>query len=94
MQPKHIRAFEIEHTRFHLTDRGDGHLQVSSIHPYDDAHYHWAFQHTDGSWKVYRAGRYQISLGSLYQRLTPEQVAEKLLALDRAAHIQPRRAIW
>ena len=36
MNPKHIRTFEIEGTRFHLTDRGDGTLQVTSIHPYDE----------------------------------------------------------
>lgn len=29
MNPKHIRAFYIGHQRFHVTDRGDGTLQVS-----------------------------------------------------------------
>lgn len=44
MNPKHIRAFYIGHQRFHVTDRGDGTLQVSSIHPYDETDYHWAYQ--------------------------------------------------
>lgn len=35
MKPKHIRAFYIGRQRFHVTDRGDGTLQVSSIHPHD-----------------------------------------------------------
>ena len=93
METKHIRSFEIEHTTFSLNVHA-ARLYLSSLHPYDDAEYHWAFLHSDGSWKVYRAGRYQISLGSIYEHLSPEQVAAKLLALDRAAHIQPRRAIW
>ena len=44
MKPKHIRAFYIGRQRFHVTDRGNGTLQVSSIHPYDETDYHWAFQ--------------------------------------------------
>lgn len=39
MKPKHIRAFEIGRQRFHVTDRGDGTLQVTSIHPYDNTDY-------------------------------------------------------
>lgn len=44
MKPKHIRAFEIDRQRFHVTERTDGKLQVSSIHPYDETEYHWAMQ--------------------------------------------------
>ena len=51
MKPKHIRAFEIKGTRFHVTDRGNGTLQVSSVHAYDWTEYHWALHGctTDGS---------------------------------------------
>ena len=36
MKPTHIRAFKVRDQRFHLTDRGDGTLVVTSIHPYDE----------------------------------------------------------
>lgn len=83
------KSFEIERTQFSVQEAG-GRLYVKSIHPYDDTEYHWAFMHYDGTWKVYRAGRYQITFGSIYERLSPEQVARKLLALDKAAGLKPR----
>lgn len=58
MKPKHIRAFYIGRQRFHVTDRGDGTLQVSSIHPYDETDYHWAFQASKSCWpSAAKAGR-------------------------------------
>ena len=94
METKHIRNFEIEHITFSLNASG-GRLYLQSLHPYDETESHWAFMDThDGSWRVYRAGRYQITLGSAWERLSPEQAAVKLLAIDRAAGLKPRRAIW
>ena len=57
MKPKHIRAFYIGRQRFHVTDRGDGTLQVSSIHPHDETDYHWAFQASKSCWHICREGR-------------------------------------
>ena len=57
MKPKHIRAFYIGRQRFHVTDRGDGTLQVSSIHPYDETDYHWAYQASKSCWHICREGR-------------------------------------
>lgn len=83
------KSFRIDGTQFSAQEAG-GRLYVKSIHPYDDTEYHWAFMCFDGTWKVYRAGRYQITFGSIYQRLSPEQVAVKLLALDEATGLMPR----
>ena len=91
---KHIRSFQIEGIEFTLN--GDnGRMYLQSHHPYDLTDYHWAVMDPhEGSWRVVRAGRYQITLGSAMTRLSPEQVATKLLALDRAAGLKPRPAIW
>ena len=91
MTPRHIRAFQIGRQRFHVTDRGDGTLQVSSIHPYDETNYHWARQGVTGhSWFVFREGKRVATLG----QLTKEQVAQELLNLDRQAHLHRRGGIW
>lgn len=90
----HIRNFQIEGTEFTLNGK-DGRMYLQSHHPYDNTEYHWAVRDPqDGSWKVYRAGRYQITLGSAMTQLDPETVAHKLLALDRAAGLKPHTAIW
>ena len=91
---KHIRSFQIESIRFTLDD-ADGKVYLKSIHPYDQTEYHWAVMDPHaGSWQVFRDGRYQITLGSAMARLSPEQAASKLLALDRATWLKPRIAIW
>ena len=41
MTPKHIRGFDIGRQHFHVTQRSDGTLQVSSLHPYDETNYHF-----------------------------------------------------
>ena len=93
MKPRHIRAFEIEGTRFHLTDRGDGTLQVSSIHPYDETEYHWARQASKSCWHICHCG-HRVKTLQEHTGVTPEQVAHCLLAADREAGLTPRRAIW
>ena len=57
MKPKHIRAFKVRKQLFHLTDRGDGTLVVTSIHPYDEIEYHWAQQASKSCWRIYRCGK-------------------------------------
>ncbi len=95
MKPKHIRAFEIEGTRFHVTDRGDGTLQVSSIHPYDETEYHWAYRASKSVWHICRNCRKVSSIGSMSgSEITEETIAQFLLQADKDAQLQPRRAIW
>lgn len=94
MKPKHIRAFEIEGQRFHVTDRGDGTLQVSSIHPYDNTDYHWALQASKSVWHIYRDGRKVSTVGHLNgSEISPEVIAQFLLQADRDAQLKPRPAI-
>lgn len=95
MKPKHIRAFEIGRQSFHVTDRGDGTLQVSSIHPYDETEYHWAQQASKSCWHIYREGHRRSVLCSVDgDEITPEAIAQFLLQLDRDAQLKPRPAIW
>jgi len=93
MKPKHIRAFEIKGTRFHVTDRGDGTLQVSSMHPYDETNYHWALQATKSCWHIYRCG-HRVKTVLEHTEITPEQIAHCLLRADLEAKLIPRTAIW
>ena len=95
MTPRHIRAFRIGRQRFHVTDRGDGTLQVSSIHPYDETDYHWAQQASKSCWHIYRTGGKRRVLCSIDgDEITPEAVAQYLLQLDREEQLKPRPAIW
>ena len=95
MTPRHIRAFQIGRQRFHITDRGDGTLQVSSIHPYDETEYHWAQQASKSCWHIYRTGGKRRVLCSIDgDEITPEAVAQYLQQLDREEQLKPRPAIW
>lgn len=86
MNPKHIRAFYIGRQRFHVTDRGDGTLQVSSIHPYDETDYHWAYQASKSCWHICREGRKVSVLASMDgSEIAPETVAQFLLKADSDA---------
>ena len=95
MKPEHIRAFYIGRQRFHVTDRGDGILQVSSIHPYDETDYHWAFQASKSCWHICREGRKVSVVASMDgSEITLETVAQFLLQADNDAQLKPRHAIW
>lgn len=95
MTPRHIRAFQIGRQRFHVTDRGDGTLQVSSIHPYDETEYHWAQQASKSCWHIYRTGGKRRVLCSIDgDEITPEAVAQYLLQLDQEEQLKPRPTIW
>ena len=95
MTPRHIRAFQIGRQRFHVTDRGDGTLQVSSIHPYDETDYHWAQQASKSCWHIYRTGGKRRVLCSIDgDEITPEAVAQYLLQLDQEEQLKPRPTIW
>ena len=91
MKATHIRSFEIDRVRFHLTDRGDGTQQVTSIHPYDETEYHWALKSRTGTWRVYREGQLKANYPA---GLTEEQVAARLLNRDREAHLTRTGGIW
>ena len=93
MKLKHIRAFEIKGTRFHVTDRGDGTLQVSSVHAYDWTEYHWALQASKSCWHIYRCG-HRVKTILEHTEITPEQIAHCLLRADLEAKLIPRTAIW
>lgn len=95
MKAKHIRAFEINRQRFRVTDCGDGTLQVTSIHPYDETNYHWAKQDSKFCWHIYReGGDISVIVNVNNSEITPETVAQFLLEADRDAQLKPQRAIW
>lgn len=93
MKSKHIRAFEIRNQRFHVTDRGNGTLQVISIHPYDETEYHWALQASKSCWHIYRYGR-RVKTILEHTEITPEQIGHCLMRADLDAGLIPRKAIW
>ena len=43
--------------------------------------FRWAVK-TAGGWKVYVGNEYQMCIGGVYERLTPEDVARKMLSAD------------
>ena len=99
MKTKHIRAFYIGRQLFHVTDRGGGTLQVSSIHPYDETDYHWAYQASKSCWHICREGGKVSVVVSVVvsmdgSEITPETVAQFLLQADNDAQLKPCRAIW
>lgn len=65
---------------------------ISSIHPYDETEYHWAKQNTDGTWTVYRDGRFITKLD--FDDMTWGEVAKELLRLDREAKLERTGGIW
>ena len=81
MNSKHIRGFDIGRQHFHVTQRSDGTLQVSSLHPYDETNYHWAYQASKSCWHICREGkkvsvvasmdRVMVSLGANVVALVP-----------------------
>ncbi|MBR6029402.1 MAG: hypothetical protein IKP40_09955 [Clostridia bacterium] len=89
-----MRTFTIDRQRYSCEiDPRTGTPFVTSIHPYDETEYHWARKSATGDWLVYRNGRMRVALpGSL--KLTPEQVAARLLNMDQAAHLTRTGGIW
>ena len=87
-----MKTITVDRQRFGIkTDPRTGTPCISSIHPYDETEYHWARQGVTGhSWFVFRDGKRVCTLGSL----TEEQVAARLLNLDRQAHLTRTGGIW
>ena len=95
MTPRHTGAFHIGGQRFHITE-GNGAVYVTSIHPYDDAEYHYAIRKQGtSSWGIYLNGKLQRRVeGRDGSEIAPQQIARWLLKADREANIQPVRATW
>lgn len=94
MKPKHIRAFKVRDQRFHLTDRGDGTLVVTSIHPYDEIEYNWALQASKSRWHIYRCGKIVATVFEHKEEITPEQIAFCLMRADLEAGLISWNAVW
>ena len=94
MTPKHIRAFKVRGQRFHLTDRGDGTLQVTSIHPDDGIEYHIALQASKSCWRIYRCGKISTTVSSHTSTITPEDIAFCLMRADLTAGLISWNAVW
>jgi hypothetical protein len=96
-QPKEehtMTTFTVDRQRFGIeTDPRTGAPYVHSIHPYDETEYHWARKSPAGMWKVYRRGKLVTIFGKSLN-LEPEQVAARLLNLDRQAHLTRTGGIW
>lgn len=93
MHPKHSHTFQIKGTRFRVTAREDGRLQVTSIHPYDETEYHWALQVTKSRWHIFREGRLVTTILE-HSEINSEQIAHCLLRADLEAKLIPWRAVW
>lgn len=65
---------------------------ISSIHPYDETEYHWAKQNADGTWNIYRDGKFITKLDS--DDMTWGEVAKELLRLDKEAKLERTGGIW
>lgn len=68
-----------------------GKVQISSLHPYDDAEYHWAVSKDNGkSFTIYieSPGKYVETF--MNDSLTYDKVMARLNELDRAKKIKPR----
>ena len=98
MKHKHIRTFKVRDQRFHLTDRGDGTLQVTSIHPYDETEYHWDLKSAGCNfWSIIRNGQKVSTVGPFIggkpdeatETLSPEQIAYFLIEADIKAKLEP-----
>ena len=94
MTSKHIRAFKVRKQLFHLTDRGDGTLVVTSIHPYDEIEYHWAQQASKSCWRIYRCGKIVTTVYEHSKEITPEQIAFCLMRSDLTAGLIGWNAVW
>lgn len=77
-----MRSFCIENVSYQLLN-DKNHLIVRRT-PGENSEdpYRWAVK-TDGGWKVYIGKEYQMCIGGVYERLTPEDVARKMLTADK-----------
>ena len=94
MKPTHIRAFKVRKQLFHLTDRGDGTLVVTSIHPYDEIEYHWAQQASKSCWRIYRCGKIVTTVCEYKGEITPEENAFCLMRADLGAGLISWNSVW
>jgi hypothetical protein len=85
----------VDGTRFSIyhytTGPKAGKVQISSLHPYDDADYHWAVSKNNGtSFAIYieSPGKYVETF--MNDSLTYDKVMARLNELDRAKKIKPR----
>ena len=89
-----MTTFTVDRQRFGSEiDPRTGTPYVHSIHPYDETEYHWARKSPAGMWKVDRRGKLVTIFGKSLN-LEPEQVAARLLNLDRQAHLTRTGGIW
>ena len=70
--------FTIDNQDFIMTNRGDGYMQITAIHPHNEK-YHWA-KGKDKTWKIYYKGKQEFSTNDWdYMK-----VAKKIFELDKA----------
>lgn len=68
-----------------------GKVQISSLHPYDDAEYHWAVSKDSGkTFRIYINSPGQFVETFTNDSITYDKVMAKLNELDRAKKIKPR----
>ncbi|QTE73997.1 hypothetical protein JS518_14055 [Clostridiales bacterium FE2010] len=81
MYLNYMRSFTICDVEFQLLN-DKKHLIVRRT-PNDslDKTYRWAIK-TDSGWKVYLEKEYQMSVGGVFERITPEDVARKMYVAD------------
>lgn len=84
--------FVVDRQRFSVHKDSAGANFIRSIHPYDETEYHWARQNKDGTWTVYRDGKFITKLDS--DDMTWGEVAKELLMLDRKAKLERTGGIW
>lgn len=86
-----MEDFTIERHSFSVSiDSRTNTPYIRSIHPYDETEYHWARQRSSGNWDVFRSGKRMAMLSNM----SFEDVAKKLLSMDRNANLCRTGGIW
>ena len=80
-------TFTVDGHKFSMTDYKDEmKVYIKSIHPYDDADYHWALNRNGGDFYVVYIGSPGKKVDTVFG--SKEKVARKLLELDK--NVEPR----
>lgn len=75
-------TFVVDGQEFSITDvKDEMKIYIKSIHPYDDADYHWALNKNGGDLYVIYIGNPGKKVGTVFG--SKEKVAKKLLELDK-----------
>lgn len=82
MKMRLMRTFEISGVKYQLLNDKKHLIVMRQTIDNIDNSFRWGIKTLSG-WKIYIGNEYQICLGGVYERLTPEDVARKMLMADK-----------